>query len=280
MNKTMIGKLIALGATVTLIAGFGTVNYNSETGTDLAKKIGELKQLAITWKNNSTAKDELISQKEQELSVLQGKYNSILSMLGISDMNADENTIKEAINSMSNAQDLKDIATALGISDTASKEDIINEIAVMGETMTTLKDSIDTLESTVGQLKAEIERLQGEVNKANNAESVMLAEVATALNDIGTPVVEEAEPTLEELQAELDRIWNEFSTLVANDSTKFTEGRRTKIKDGYFTLDNSDGYKVKIENGSIITVETNEQIYNLLSQYKEKLDLYNSLAQQ
>ena len=290
MKTNLIGRLVALGVVTSTIVGFGTIGYDTEVGTNLAGKIQELKQLAITWKNNASAKDKLLSQKQTELEALQGKYNSILTLLGISDMNADENTIKEAINSMSSEQDLKDIATALGIADTASKEDILAEISVIGETMVTLKDSIDTLESTVGKLTAEIERLQGEVTSANNAESAMLTAVTTAINDIGTPVEEEPggtiepgeeqEPTLESVQAELDSIWTQFSTLVTGDSSKFTPGRVTKIKEGAFSLDNSDGYKVIVHNGSDITLETSEQIYNLLSEYKENLNLYNSLLAQ
>ena len=286
MNKTMISRLVALGLVVGTITGFGSVAYDTGTGGALSSKINELKQLAITWKQNASAKDKLLSQKQQELLALQGKYESILTLLGISDMNADENTIKEAINSMSSEQDLKDIATALGIADTASKAEILNEISVMGETMTTLKDSIDTLELTVSQLTAEIERLQGEVNKANNAESAMLTAVTTAINDIGVPAlepgeeVEPVEPTLEEVQAKLNSTWSQFSTLVAGDSSKFTNGRVLAIEQGKFTLDNTDGYKVLVENGSIITIETNEQIYNLLSEYKENLELKNSLLAQ
>ena len=286
MKTNLIGRLVALGVVTSTIAGFGVKSYDTATGGALSNKINELKQLAITWKQNATAKDKLLSQKQTELEALQGKYNSILTLLGISDMNADENTIKEAINSMSSEQDLKDIATALGIADTASKEDILAEISVIGETMVTLKDSIDTLELTVSQLTAEIERLQGEVTSANNAESAMLLEVANAINDIGVPAlepgeeVEPVEPTLESVQAELDSIWTQFSTLVAGDSSNYTAGRVSKIKEGLFSLDNSDGYTVTVHNGADIKLEATEQKYNLLSEYKEKLDLYNSLLAQ
>lgn len=268
MNKgTLISRIVALGAVTSLIAGFGTIGYNTETGADLASKIEELKNLAISWKNNASAKDQLISQKQTELEALQGKYNSILTLLGIKDVNADETTIENAINSMSDTQTLKDIATALGIDSTASKANILDEIRVMGETITTLKDSIDTLESTVGQLEAEIERLQGEVGKANNAESEMLITVTTAINSIGSPTGsntggtdvpsepggteepgdgEEPGDSLTEeqqaLKATMDAKWQAVDTELSK-LTGITESEKEAVKAGNYDINSSKGYK-------------------------------------
>lgn len=200
------------------------------------------------------------------------------------------------------------IADILGLPHGATTEQIIAAIQDLIATVQSLEARIVQLEGQVTDLESQIAEYETEqdslveeinglkdkldeataqanaiIDSASQEEQAQLDYLNTVLVELGEEAVAdipegEEVPTLESVQAEIDSVWAQFTPLVAGDSSKFTAGRVEMIRQGSFTLDNTDSYKVIVHNGSDITLSATEEIYNLLSQYRTLLDQYNELS--
>ena len=290
MNSGLIARILAGGMALSILGV--SLRYGSQYDS-IQEGIEALKDKGVSFYNQYLVSEEEKEALQSEFETLKTQYLGVLGKLGLGE-NATLEDVQSKLDSLAQGganEAITDIAELLGIENAENAT-----IITITEAIADLAEAVTQLEADISRLQTELEQANLDLAQANEEEENTVTALNNALAELnalgggapgagegeeeGSDPVDPVEPTLEEVQAELDSIWSQFSTLVAGDSSKFTNGRVIAIEQGKFTLDNTDGYKVLVENGSIITIETNEQIYNLLSEYKENLELKNSLLAQ
>lgn len=221
-NVSLITKIGLIVTTVgTLTIG---VRYSSQYG-DISASIEELKNRGLAYMQmyNTNAKD---------LEELQGIYEGILAKLGL-EKGADLETITNKIDSITNEEQLEEIATALGLEPTAGVATIANKIEELNTKVSNLQTEIANAKTDLTQANSEQERITALLDNALEAVPAMATQEPGGTEEPG----EEVGPTLEELKAIMNSAWSEFEVIAENDNFYKT----AEVKKGSYTLYEAEG---------------------------------------